>query len=100
MTATVVWHQKKSGGNYYGRRRPQYSRLLKSVYKTAALAAIRGHNPIADHYHQLVDGGLAPYNARHAVARYISHLSLGILKSGIPYDPNYKNKTRGKHNNS
>ena len=44
----LVWHQKQSGGNFYGRRRPQYSRLLKSVYKTAALAAIKGHNEIAD----------------------------------------------------
>jgi transposase len=96
----LVWHQKKSGGHFYGRRRPQYSRLLKSVYKTAALAAIHGHNKIAAHYQQLLGRGLAPYNARHASARYISHLSFGILKNGIPYDPNYKKNTTAKHNDS
>jgi transposase len=96
----LVWHRKQSGGNSYGRRRPQYSRLLKSVYKTAALAAIHGQNEIADYYQQLLARGLAPYNARHAAARYLAHVSFGILKNGIPYDPNYKNKQSGKHNNS
>jgi len=96
----LVWHKKQSGGNYYGRRRPQYSRLLKSVYKTAALAAIHGQNEIADYYKQLLARGLAPYNARHAVARYLAHVCYGILKSGIPYDPNFKNTQSGKHNNS
>jgi transposase len=34
----LVKHEKLSGGRRYGRRKPRYSRILKSVYKTAALA--------------------------------------------------------------
>ncbi len=96
----LVWHEKHSGGHSYGRRRPHYSRVLKAVYKTASLAAIRGKNEVADYYHQLVDRGVAPYNARHAAARYIAHVSYGILKNGIPYDPHYKTRRVPEHNNS
>ena len=96
----LAWHEKRSGGKFYGRRRPQYSRRLKSVYKTAALAAIKGKNEVAQYYHRLLQRGLAPHNARHAAARYLAHVSYGILKSGIPYDPNYRNRRTSQHNNS
>lgn len=95
----LVWHHKHSGGNSYGRRRPSYSRVLKAVYKIAALAAIRGHNEFADYYQQLCDRGVAVHNARHATARHIAHVSYGILRNGTPYDPNHTSR-REEHNNS
>jgi transposase len=94
----LVWHQKRSGGRYYGRRRPAYNRTLKAVYKVAALAAIHGQNEFADYYHRLVDRGVATHNARHATARLLAHVSYGILKNGKPYDPKFRSMK--EHNSS
>jgi transposase len=83
----LIKHEKLSGGRSYGRRKPRYSHTLKSVYKTAALAAINGKNPIREYYDHLRAHGLAEHNARHAVARYIARVSLGMLKTGTPFEP-------------
>jgi transposase len=83
----LVKHEKLSGGRSYGRRKPRYSRILKSVYKTAALAALRGNNPMREYYDHLLAQGVAEHNARHAVARYIARISYGILKSQTRYEP-------------
>jgi hypothetical protein len=83
----LIKHEKLSGGRSYGRRTPRYSRMLKSVYKTAALAAINGKNPIREYYDHLLSNGVAEHNARHAVARYIARVSLGMLKSRTRYEP-------------
>lgn len=79
----LVWHQKMSGGRRYGRRRPHYNHVLKAVYKTAALAAIKGSNPIAEYYQKLLAAGRPQHNARHQVARYLARVSYGILKQGV-----------------
>lgn len=83
----LIKHERLSGGRSYGWRKPRYSRMLKSVYKTAALAAINGKNPIREYYDHLLAQGVAEHNARHAVARYIARVSLGMLKTGTRYEP-------------
>jgi hypothetical protein len=83
----LVKHEKLSGGRSYGRRKSRYSHTLKAVYKTAAMAAIRGKNPIREYYDYLLGKGVAEHNARHAVARYIARITYGILKTGTRYDP-------------
>lgn len=83
----LVKHEKLSGGRSYGRRKPRYSHTLKAVYKTAAMAAISGNNPIRDYYDYLLNKGVAEHNARHAVARYIARITYGILKNGTHYEP-------------
>ena len=93
----LVKHEKLSGGRSYGRRKPRYSRILKSVYKTAALAAIRGNNPIREYYDHLLARGVAEHNARHAVARYIARISYGMLKSATRYEPYRWRDTEGKN---
>jgi transposase len=80
-------HEKLSGGRSYGRRKPRYSRILKSVYKTAALVALRGSGPMREYYDHLRAEGIAEHNARHAVARYIARISYGMLKNGTRYEP-------------
>jgi transposase len=83
----LVKHEKQSGGRNYGWRKPRYSHCLKSVYKTAAITAIRGENPIREYYDHLMAQGVAEHNARHAVARYIARTSYGMLKSSTRYEP-------------
>ncbi len=80
-------NEKLSGGRSYGYRKPKYNHLLKSVYKMAAMAAIRGKGPIREYYERLLAEGEAEHNARHAVARYIATVTYGVLKTGTPYEP-------------
>ncbi len=91
----LVKHEKFSGGRSYGRRKPRYSRILKSVYKTAAMVALQSANPIREYYDHLVSRGVAEHNARHAVARYIARVSYGMLKSGTRYEP-YRWRDKGQ----
>lgn len=83
----LVKHEKFSGGRSYGRRKPRYSRVLKSVYKTATMVALQTAGPIREYYDHLLSRGVAERNARNAVARYIARISYGMLKSGTHYEP-------------
>ncbi len=83
----LVKLEKISGGRSYGRRKSRYNHLLKAVYKTAAMAAIAGANPIREYYDYLLGKGIAEHNARHAVARYLARVSYGMLKHGHSFEP-------------
>jgi transposase len=91
----LVSNGKFSGGRFYGRRKAHYCRALKAVYKTAALNALRGNNPVREYYEWLLAKGLAEVDARNAIARHIATITYGILKTGTPYDP-YRWRTTAK----
>ena len=79
---------KISGGVSYGKKNPRFCRQLKGVYKTGALAAIGGNNPINDYYEYLIrEKGYPEHNARHKAARRLAVLSLGVFKSKKKYNP-------------
>lgn len=86
----LIKHEKMSGGRSYGKRKPRYSRTMKSVYKTAALAAIGNDNEMRSYYDSLLAKGVAEHHARNAVARRIAQISWGVLKSGKPYHPSIR----------
>lgn len=74
-----------SGGRSYGKRSPKYSRKLKCVFKTAALVCARntdGH--LRKYYEELLSKGYPEHQARHALARRIAALALGVMKTGRP----------------
>jgi transposase len=81
---------KESGQRSYGTRSPRFNRTLKSVYKTAAVVAISGNNPMREYYDYLLKRGTAEHNARHAVARQIAKVSYGMMKHGTEYQPERK----------
>lgn len=84
----LVWHEKNSGNRSYGKRKPRYSRQLKSVYKMAARVAINGgNNPVYEYYETLIEKGLTHKQATLMVARYLAKVSLGMMKNGQKYDP-------------
>jgi transposase len=87
--------EKTSGGKYYGKRNPRYSRQLKSVYKSGVLAAIGGNNPINDYYEYLIqEKGYSAHNARQKACRRLAILSLGVFKSGKKYQPFRRNDVK------
>jgi transposase len=79
--AGLIRHEKVSGGRSYGKRKPRYSRELKRVIKMITFIAIRGDNKISKYHQHLLEKGLAPHNARHAVSRKIAAYVYGVLKS-------------------
>lgn len=84
----LIMHEKMSGGKSYGKRRPRYCRQLKSVYKSATVAAIGGNNPLNDYYEYLIkEKGYTERNARNKTCRRLATLSLGVFKSGKKYQP-------------
>lgn len=81
----LVNHQRESGGRNYGKKKPRYSRTLKSVFKVAAMAAISGNNDIREYYDLLLKKGYIISEARNQIARYIAKVSYAIMKNKIPY---------------
>lgn len=79
-------HELISGGRSYGRRSPRCSRIMKTVFKTAALVCIKTDDgPLKKYYDYLIEEKKFPdYQARHALARRIAALTLGVMKSGKP----------------
>jgi transposase len=83
--------EKMSGGRSYGKKASRYCPMLKDVFKLAALnATLDKTNHSFKHYyeHLTLEKGLAPYNARNAVARRVATLAWGVMKSGRPFRPN------------
>ena len=94
--AGLIKLEKISGGRSYGKKNPRYSRQLKSVYKSAVVAAIGGNNPINDYYENLIqEKGYAEHNARHKACRRLATLSLGVFKSGKRYQPYRRDHVKG-----
>jgi len=95
--AGLIQHQKLSGQRSYGWKQPRFDRTLKAVYKTAALASLRGNGPMRQYYEMLRTKGTADHNARNAVARMIARISYGMLKNGTTYQPyKYRETTKDK----
>jgi transposase len=82
----LVRHVQMSGGKFYAQKNPRYCRMLKSVFKSAALAVIQKDNEFYRYYHHLMEEKNYPvHQARHRIARRIAVLAWGVLKSGKPY---------------
>lgn len=92
----LIKHDRVSGGRSYGKQRPRYSRDLKCAYKVAAWTALRGQNEMGGYYEYLMrEKNVSERDARHAVARRIAQLSLGVLRSGKPYRPPERSRLGG-----
>lgn len=86
----LIVHEKRSGGQSYGKRYAQYCRLLKRVFKMASFSVLqaKADNPMRAFYeYQLMEKRKAPHIARHALARRIAVLCYGVLRSGKKYEP-------------
>lgn len=104
----LIRHDRVSGGRSYGKKTPRHSRVLKSVFKTAAVTVIQGRPGIytkalgetagvlKDYYQMLIEKkNYPPYRARSAVARKIAIIALGVMKSGQKFDDRWRRKYPG-----
>jgi transposase len=103
----LVKHRKMSGGRNYGSRSPRYSRILKSVFRTAAMACTHKHSKssMKDYYDYLLSQGKPVHVARNIISRKIAAIALSVMKTGKWYrsDEIYKyfggEKVTGKSGN-
>lgn len=79
-----------SGGRSYGKRAPRYCRTLKTVFKTAALVCSRSaEGPLKNYFDFMMkQKGFPEHQARHALARRLATLALGVMKSGKKLNEN------------
>lgn len=82
--------EKISGGKSYGWKQPRYCRMLKGVFKMAAISVLRdgADNPMRSYYDHLIqEKRYSDRAARTAVARRIAVLALGVFKTEQRFDP-------------
>ena len=61
---------------------------MKSVYKSAAIAAIGGNNDIREYYEYLLkEKNLEEAQARNQISRYIAKASYAVMKNRQSYKP-------------
>jgi hypothetical protein len=66
---------------------PNHNRVLKDVFKGAAVAAIGRAGPLQDFYLGLLERGMREEMARLTLARKLAALTLRLWKKGERYDP-------------
>lgn len=66
---------------------PNHNRVLKDVFKGAAVAAVARAGPLQDFYLGLLERGMREEMARLTLARKLAALTLRLWKKGERYDP-------------
>lgn len=92
-----VKHDMISGGKSYGKRKTNYSRQLKNVFDTAAVACIAAgeNNFLKQRYEYLIREKRYPkHNARKHIARHAAVLAWGVMKSGKRFEMNRNRENR------
>lgn len=88
----LVRYKRQSGGKFYGDKKCHGNRVLKCVYKMAAHQVLRGNNAFRKYYDRLRTEGVSDKNARNAVCRKISAVSLSVWIQKRKYDDTLLNK--------
>lgn len=94
VTESSSDHEFVAGKPVRRRRKPltrglnkNHNRVLKSVFKSAATAAIGRSGPLQDLYRDMVERGMREDMARVTLARKFAALTLRLWKTGDRYDP-------------
>jgi transposase len=94
VTHSTADHEFVAGKPVRRRRAPltrglnrHHNRVLKEVFKAAAVAAIGRPGPLQDLYHGMLARGMREELARVTLARKLAAVTLRIWKQGEPYDP-------------
>jgi len=95
--AKLTKHSRLSDGKVYGKKRPRGQPILKEVFKTAVLSAIKGDNAFRRRYEKLRAEGKDDRTARSVVAKMMAATVLGVWKSGKPYDDQHMEVTRQRN---
>lgn len=92
--AMLTKHNRTSDGKPYGKKRAHGQAVLKEVFKSAALAAIKPDNAFRRKYDAMREAGKTDKAARNAVAKKIAATVLGVWKSGKKYNDRHTEVTQ------
>lgn len=95
--AMLTKHSRISDGKQYGRKRAHGSRVLKGVFKSAALSAMMSNTAFRRKYDAMRNAGKDDRAARNAVSRKIAATTLGVWKSGRKYNDKHMEVTRRRN---
>jgi len=93
-------HEQESGGRTYGKKRAHGQAVLKDVFKSAVLGAMKSNTAFRRKYEEMRLAGADDRAARNAVAKKIAATVLGVWKSGKKYNDKYLEVTRRRNRNS
>jgi transposase len=98
--AMLTKHEQESGGKKYRKKRAHGQAVLKDVFKSAVLGAMKSNTAFRRKYDEMRAAGANDRAARNAVAKKIAATVLGVWKSGKKYNDKYLEVTRRRKRNS
>jgi transposase len=98
--AKLTQHTRESDGRQYGKSRANGNPLLKVVFKSAVLGAMKSNTAFKRKYDAMRAAGSNDRTARNAVAKMIAATVLAVWKTGKTYNDHYKEETQRRNQNS
>lgn len=98
--AELTKHNRTSDNKQYGQQRVRGQKVLKNVFKSGALSAIKSkNNAFRRKYEEMRAAGKDDRAARNAVAKMLAATVLGVWKSGKKYNDKHREVTRRRNRN-
>ena len=97
--STLTKHNRMSDGKLYGKQQALGRTVLKNVFKSAALSAIKSNTAFRRKYDKMRAAGKDDRAARNAVAKMIAATVLGVWKSGKKYNDKHREVTQRRNRN-
>jgi transposase len=92
--AKLTKHDRDSDGKKYGKKPAKGQPMLKGVFKSAVLGAMKSNTGFRRKYEEMRASGASEKSARHAVAKAIAATVLAVWKSGKKYNDKHREVTR------
>lgn len=91
--AKLTKHKRESDGKSYGKKPAKGQPLLKSVFKSAVMSAMKSNTAFRRKYEEMRAAGADDRAARHAVAKMIAATVLAVWKTGKKYNDKHREVT-------
>lgn len=92
--AKLTKHTRESDGKKYGKKPAKGQPMLKGVFKSAVLGAMKSNTGFKRKYDEMRAAGVSEKSAKHAVAKAIAATVLAVWKSGKKYNDKHREVTR------
>ncbi len=98
--ARLTKHNRDSDGKQYGKKPANGRPLLKSIFKSAVLSAMKSNTAFRRKYEEMRAAGVDDRAARNAVAKMIAATVLGVWKTGKKYNDKQREVTQRRNQKS
>jgi transposase len=95
--AKLTQHTRESDGRQYGKSRANGNPLLKVVFRSAVLGAMKSNTAFRRKYDEMRVAGVNDRASRNAVAKMIAATVLAVWKTGKAYNDHYKEETQRRN---